>query len=549
MAIIINDNLAVNVGKPVDNKYLNTGTTKPWANIAAVNAGIPLTYRYTGLTVNILGSEYWYKTGVTNTSLTLKVPTGGTAANAVTGATNIGYFSGLTGIQTLPIIYTASTYIGNYYSLYNYYYRGADSKVHIGTPSDNIPRRGYVKTTPTVASWFWDNITSGWILTVGNISNQIGGTPPTVVPYYTNPTFKYTETGWTQGNSYNSGSGTTLTINPVIGNFTTGSTLSIGGPVYANKCANVLDFRTLQTQTPNVIKITDNEAFVYLSGVSSVTLGANVGSGAQIFKSLTGTTLQFRSIQGSGNTIVNQVGDNVIIFSSGGSSTSSVTGERITKLICQVSHGFNSKDVIGWSGGTYNKAIANGLYDGEVIGLVTKCYNSDCFDLTQAGYVTGLTSLSVNTTYFLSDVTPGLLTPTEPSLNGHISKSVMIANSTTSGWVLPYAGYIITSGSSGGGPLIKNVCIPTTSYQVTNNDFFIGANNSIAINLPLAPQTGMVVVVGDICNSASVGVPITITGSLVNGSNVSYITTASGSLSYIFNGLNWNVFAFAPAVY
>ena len=129
----------------------------------------------------------------------------------------------------------------------------------------------------------------------------------------------------------------------------------------------------------------------------------------------------------------------------------SSSGENVTKQICQISHGFNVKDVIGWSGGTYNKAIANGLYDGEVIGIVSKCYNANCFDLTQSGYITGLTGLTTSTTYFLSDVTAGLLTSIEPTGNTHISKSVLIANSSTSGWVLPYAGYVITTGASAGG--------------------------------------------------------------------------------------------------
>ena len=133
------------------------------------------------------------------------------------------------------------------------------------------------------------------------------------------------------------------------------------------------------------------------------------------------------------------------------SGNTSASGEKVTKQICQVSHGFNVKDVIGWSGGTYNKAIADGLYDGEVIGIVSKCYNANCFDLTQAGYITGLTSLSINTTYFLSDITAGLLTSIEPTSNTHISKSILIANSSTSGWVLPYAGYVIISGTNAGG--------------------------------------------------------------------------------------------------
>ncbi|MFA5366456.1 MAG: hypothetical protein WC333_00835 [Dehalococcoidia bacterium] len=127
-------------------------------------------------------------------------------------------------------------------------------------------------------------------------------------------------------------------------------------------------------------------------------------------------------------------------------STLIASGERITKCINKTSHGFAVQDVIGWSGGTYNKAIADGTYDGEVLGIVSKCHNANYFDLTQAGYVTGLTGLVINTTYFLSDATAGLLTATEPTTVDHISKAVLIANSTTTGWVLPYPGYIITSG-------------------------------------------------------------------------------------------------------
>jgi len=145
----------------------------------------------------------------------------------------------------------------------------------------------------------------------------------------------------------------------------------------------------------------------------------------------------------------------ILTSDSGGTGTwqnaISISGERITKEIIQNSHGFNINDVIGWSGGTYNKAIADGSYDGEVLGIVSKYLNANCFELTQAGYVTGLTGITINSTYFLSDITAGLLTSVEPTGNTHISKSVLIADSSTSGWVLPYAGYIITTGSTGGG--------------------------------------------------------------------------------------------------
>jgi len=156
------------------------------------------------------------------------------------------------------------------------------------------------------------------------------------------------------------------------------------------------------------------------------------------------------------------------------------SSERITKLICQTSHGFSIGNVLGWSGGTYNRAIANGLYDGEFIGIVSKCHNANCFDLTQAGYVSGLTSLTANTTYFLSPTVAGLFVSNEPTTNNYVSKAVLIANTTTSGWVLPYPGYAITTGTTVG---IVNACngLSTDGVSVclggtlTQNTFINGA--------------------------------------------------------------------------
>ena len=142
----------------------------------------------------------------------------------------------------------------------------------------------------------------------------------------------------------------------------------------------------------------------------------------------------------------NSVADIGLILKTADSS-SAASGERITKVITKTSHDFAVLDVIGFSGSTYNKSIADGTYDGEILGIVSKCLTADSFELTQAGYVTGLTSLSTNSTYFLSDETAGLLTSTKPSIAGHIVKTVMVADSETSGWVLPYAGFQVVTSS------------------------------------------------------------------------------------------------------
>ena len=78
-------------------------------------------------------------------------------------------------------------------------------------------------------------------------------------------------------------------------------------------------------------------------------------------------------------------------------------------------------------------------------------------------------------------------------------------------------------------------------------DFYVGTCGGDAVYLPTSPSCGMVVVIADISNTAG-SFPIPIIGSIVGCSGISCINTNSGSLSYIFNGTKWSVFAFAPAL-
>ena len=70
MAIILNDNLKINVGKPIDSKYLNGLVS--YVNEAEVNSVIPIGERYVGLTVNVVNVEYWYEAGVADIDLVIK---------------------------------------------------------------------------------------------------------------------------------------------------------------------------------------------------------------------------------------------------------------------------------------------------------------------------------------------------------------------------------------------------------------------------------------------------------------------------------------------
>jgi hypothetical protein len=132
MAILLNDNLQINAGKPVDAKYL-ASTNQPYASVAAANSAIPQSYRYIGLKVNVNNVEYWYYTGVTDSDLValetpesasgITVATNGLTklgdgktvvlGGDLTGATTININSQSLTIQTNPMQYAAD-YSGQY---------------------------------------------------------------------------------------------------------------------------------------------------------------------------------------------------------------------------------------------------------------------------------------------------------------------------------------------------------------------------------------------------------------------------------------------------
>lgn len=71
MSIQLSDNLNVGQQKPLDDKYFNG--RYPYESISQVNSILTTGLRYIGLTVNINGDEYWYKDGIGNENLVLKV--------------------------------------------------------------------------------------------------------------------------------------------------------------------------------------------------------------------------------------------------------------------------------------------------------------------------------------------------------------------------------------------------------------------------------------------------------------------------------------------
>lgn len=328
MATTINTNFGILAPNPIDDRYnstrLSSGRQLPYSGITEVISIIPESRRYPGLTVLIdsgaTAVEYWFREGVADGDLIPKtidvnIPEGA----FITGATNIGYFSGYTGVQILPIDNLAdNNYDGDYCSLYNYYYRDADAIIRTGAPSGCVERRGYYNLSKN-KSWIWNNRNSsgelmGWIFVDGNVENLLG-TTPSVATYYPSSA-PYSAITWNTGSLYNNGSN--AVINTVVGSLSTGATLCIGGRPFACVEHNNLHFRTVISDTPNLLSVRDDESFIRISGKTSVLTASSVGTGEAVLSGQTATELYFRRIRGSGGTTVTTVGDSIVITASGG---------------------------------------------------------------------------------------------------------------------------------------------------------------------------------------------------------------------------------------
>ena len=107
---------------------------------------------------------------------------------------------------------------------------------------------------------------------------------------------------------------------------------------------------------------------------------------------------------------------------------------KIVKSVNQTAHGFALQDILKRSGGAYAKAQSNTLANSQVVGMVLSVTDANNFILVMDGYCTGLSSLTADTSYYLSASTAGALTSTEPNTATQITRCLLIADTATSGY-------------------------------------------------------------------------------------------------------------------
>jgi hypothetical protein len=190
------------------------------------------------------------------------------------------------------------------------------------------------------------------------------------------------------------------------------------------------------TDIPNLDagKITSGVLGVVNGGTGAATLPLNavvVGNGTAAPLSV--------SPGGAGN-VLTSTG---LVWESAPPSGGGGGGGGAVQTVTQVGHGFLIGDAVYLNGGIYVKAKADAANTAETVGVVSSVTSLDVFQVTGNGYIKYLSGLIAGTVYFLSDTVAGLLTETEPTTIGAVTKPMLIADSTTSGYVLNYRGAVV----------------------------------------------------------------------------------------------------------
>jgi hypothetical protein len=144
---------------------------------------------------------------------------------------------------------------------------------------------------------------------------------------------------------------------------------------------------------------------------------------------------------GAGVTASN-VGSDVTVTIPGGGG-----GATLTQAVAQATHGFSVNDWVYHNGTIYALADASAAGTAESIGIVSAVADVNNFTVQFGGRITGLSGLTAGEAHFLSE-TAGQITATAPSTEGAVIKPVLVADSTTTGFIFNMRGVAVTNTTS-----------------------------------------------------------------------------------------------------
>jgi hypothetical protein len=169
------------------------------------------------------------------------------------------------------------------------------------------------------------------------------------------------------------------------------------------------------------------------------------------------------------STVISGVPGEIVVTNGDGSTPGPITiglatpggggGGATTKTIIQAVMNFGVGDwlrIDNHPTEVYVLAQANNDTNAETVGVcVAQDLLAGTFTLQQAGWTNVFVGLTKGQVYFLSELVAGEMTTVEPA-GSNVSRSVFVADSTTSGWVYPHrpvieSGCLECEGSNGGG--------------------------------------------------------------------------------------------------
>jgi len=110
--------------------------------------------------------------------------------------------------------------------------------------------------------------------------------------------------------------------------------------------------------------------------------------------------------------------------------------------VTESSHGLSVGEAVRFDGTNYVEATADTAANAEMLGLIVEVPDTDTIVFQQVGYATGLSGLTAGDFYYLQDA---------GTTAGTVSTPVLVADTTTSGWLVP-----LGQGGGGGGPTTES---------------------------------------------------------------------------------------------
>ena len=144
---------------------------------------------------------------------------------------------------------------------------------------------------------------------------------------------------------------------------------------------------------------------------------------------------------GAGVTVTEPVADQVLVTIPGGGG-----GGATLELDVTQANAFSVGEWVYHNGTIWTLADASAADTAESIGVITAATGAD-FTVQFGGRVTGLSGLTAGQAHFLSE-TAGAITATAPATEGSVIKPVLIADSTTTGFIFNMRGIEVTSTTS-----------------------------------------------------------------------------------------------------